>query len=638
MADIKLTVNGENRASGAMEEAARGVADLGEKSKKAAETSAEANAKAIEIWHQLGESVKRVIERVIEFGKESVAAYAESERISRQLERAAGDLAGAFEQQSKALSERLAIDDDVIKNQQTMLLQWGAAPKDIEKATVAILDYAAATGKDAQTATVEFIKAVETGGGRLKALGIDFEVTGNKTKDLEALTASLAKKFGGAADTDAQSLAGSLRSTKVAWEDFSKALGEALSTMAGSGAFLHGVTEDIRGLQVVVKETSGAFDSVSKWVDDHKYVGDALKQIFSGVGSAFGVTQAFGGLNAELDTTSKNLKALAEAPPTPPAIAGDKPLNGNNTTAKAKELEAAQKQQDEAYQKALDAQEKHDREAIKEDERFGELMAESERKRQDEYARELEKSGQEVHRIEEEAFKADMKMLDTQMEERAKAEKAALERHTKMMQESIDRDIKEMEDAEKKWKHVGDELGAALVNGIATQLEKLSSGGEIDAGEMVGDILATVFAVASVAIGTYLDMPAVGAAVGNLGAVGIRAATRKGSFAHMTFHDGGWVGDVPRYHDGSWIGPTEQPAILQHGERVLSRAEVQSMGGPQRVDQAAKGGGARMVINVSSLDAKSTAEAFEDRSGRGLLRAIRSGHGDVARLFAGAMS
>jgi len=208
------------------------------------------------------------------------------------------------------------------------------------------------------------------------------------------------------------------------------------------------------------------------------------------------------------------------------------------------------------------------------------------------------------------------------------------------MQESIDRDINEMEDAEKKWKHVGDQLGAALVNGIATQLEKLASGGEIDAGEMVGDIIATVVATAAIAIGTYFESPALGAAIGNLAATGVRAATRKGAFANpgKKYHEGGWVegDDMPRYHDGSWIGPTEQPAILQHGERVLSRAEVQSMGGPQRVDQAARGGGG-VTVHVSSLDAKSTAEAFEDRSGRGLLRAIRSGHGDMARLFAGAM-
>jgi len=60
----------------------------------------------------------------------------------------------------------------------------------------------------------------------------------------------------------------------------------------------------------------------------------------------------------------------------------------------------------------------------------------------------------------------------------------------------------------------------------------------------------------------------------------------------LGFHRGGWV----RAHQGLWSD--EVRAILQTGERVLSRAEVATMGGRGRVDALAAGGGGGIVVVV----------------------------------------
>ncbi|MFC3119873.1 hypothetical protein ACFOHS_22375 [Jhaorihella thermophila] len=53
---------------------------------------------------------------------------------------------------------------------------------------------------------------------------------------------------------------------------------------------------------------------------------------------------------------------------------------------------------------------------------------------------------------------------------------------------------------------------------------------------------------------------------------------------------------APRMHSGGWAGlrPDEVPAILQRGERVLSRRDAQSYGA---------GGG--VTININTRDAES---------------------------------
>jgi hypothetical protein len=103
------------------------------------------------------------------------------------------------------------------------------------------------------------------------------------------------------------------------------------------------------------------------------------------------------------------------------------------------------------------------------------------------------------------------------------------------------------------------------------------------------------------------------------------------SKTRATYHDGGWV-EAPRHHDGAWIGPDEQRAILQTGERVLSRSEVHHMGGRGSVDNMARGGGG-VTLNVQAIDAKSFADTMSGAGGDGFKQALRRGHGALPALL-----
>jgi hypothetical protein len=105
-----------------------------------------------------------------------------------------------------------------------------------------------------------------------------------------------------------------------------------------------------------------------------------------------------------------------------------------------------------------------------------------------------------------------------------------------------------------------------------------------------------------------------GSAVGSLfgasgGLKGVEGAAGLVSAAFPVMHDGGLVGagggasrmvpmgifaGAPRLHSGGLIGPNEVPAILERGERVLSRREAAAYG---------RGGG--MTININTPDAGS---------------------------------
>src|SRR5581483_1813735 len=100
----------------------------------------------------------------------------------------------------------------------------------------------------------------------------------------------------------------------------------------------------------------------------------------------------------------------------------------------------------------------------------------------------------------------------------------------------------------------------------------------------------------------------------------------------LKFHEGGVVGadgmpalvplavfrNAPRFHDGAFLKPDEVPAILQRGERVLSRDEARSYG--------ARGSSVPPVINVTiQTPGPAAFQASRTQVAADLARAVRLG-------------
>ncbi|OZA15219.1 MAG: phage tail tape-measure protein, partial [Rhodobacterales bacterium 17-64-5] len=137
-----------------------------------------------------------------------------------------------------------------------------------------------------------------------------------------------------------------------------------------------------------------------------------------------------------------------------------------------------------------------------------------------------------------------------------------------------------------KARDIGGDIGQALI-GAFTSAEnavgEFVKTGKLDFRDLVTSMIADL---AKLAARTFILGPIANALSGALGGAG-------GLFANI-LHDGGVVGasapgrmvpamafaGAPRMHAGGWAGikPDEVPAILQKGERVLSRREAAGYG------------------------------------------------------------
>lgn len=569
---------------------------------------------------ELGKAAKVTAAALVAMGAHALKSYSDSEKIQRQLTRAAGEYAGAIAEQSKALSQLYGIDDDIINQSAILLTQWGgagAAARDVE---VAALNLAAALGGDLKTATSDLIRNVESGGVGLAKLGIHFKATGDKSKDLEAAVAAINAKLGGAAKADADSLAGQAAAATVALGDLEKGFGQLIAAMLQKSNAITWVRDALASYQEVffgneAKEKAEAYTAMQTkltgLMEKRASVENAITQAMrsGNMAEADKMVQRLARLDQEIEKMKEVRRLHNEG------IGAGAPAVTGRTN---KGLKDDAKVDVAAHQASSDAHDiiyKHEEESA--EHKFDKL----------------EKLRHDLAKSSEDGDIADEKRAAERAEKDAK-EMAALEE--KALKDQQDRAAKQAAAA----RAAGDQIGAAMVNALADQLAKLAEGGEFDAALFIGDILAAAVGVAGGVIGTAFGAPAVGAALGNLAAMGIRAGSSAISKSNKkakrvsTYHDGGWV--EPRYHDGAWIGADEQRAILQTGERVLSRREVSSMGGPAGVDSAVRRGGG-LTLNVSAIDSKSMADTFAGSGADGLRQALKRGQGALPALLGGAM-
>lgn len=584
-------------------------------------------AQAQGAFKDFGSAALAAGEIIRKFAAESIKAFADGERTQRQLKLAAGQYTGALNEQAEAMKRKFAVDDDAIRQMDVLLLRYGAAPSQIEGATEAVLNYAAATGKDATQAMEMLIRGVESGTGSLGKMGVHFKTTGTFAGDLSNAVEALGAKFGGAGEADARSLDGRMRSVGLATDDLKKTFGamfdeidRRLGLLDKLAAGINKVNQEVqnKGLKrALIDFAKGGTTEEEKLRSNIMFdeADPAWQKRLTQARAADAQAQA---LIAQLTAAG----AIPSQPYGPEEPLPTTPMGGDHAVgkddkgaaARAKKLQDEFEQYLNAENEYLDKKWATDREAEKKQNEHFNLMLEG-----------LKKYEKEELEHEEKALEAKRKLADAELDiefEKNKRIQAENDKHNAEMARMQKRQ-------EEQWRQAGDRMGAALVDAIGQQLLRLAEGGDVDPAEMAGDVVATVLGIVGTAVGTYFGAPQLGSAIGGLAGgvarVGIRAAAGKKK------HDGGWI---ERYHDGGWpMGSDEVPAILQTGERVLSRREVSAMGGPKGVDRAARGPSGDVYI--TAMDAYSFQEQFggDGRGARGIYNAIRVGRGDLVPLF-----
>ena len=196
-----------------IEQANRNLTKLNDKVEKMGDGMSASIFKAVASWDLLSNAASQAFQ----FIANGVKDFADAEKHAFQLSNAITQLgydseallqplldqADAFEQSTLASAEQ-------VNSIQQLLLQYGIAPKDIERTTQAVLDYSAATGKDAVQATQKLGKSLNDGNQEFNALGVEMKVTGDAGKDLATVLDTVNAKFGGQAQAQANGMAGAI--------------------------------------------------------------------------------------------------------------------------------------------------------------------------------------------------------------------------------------------------------------------------------------------------------------------------------------------------------------------------------------------------------------------------------------------
>lgn len=648
MSDIKVTLSGD--ASGA-KEAFHGA---GESAMEFADHIGEAAEKT----KQMYEKLEKALEKVVEFGKESVEAYFKIEKATAQLERAAGEHTEALKAQALAMSEHLGVSNVTIETMQKMLYTFGEAPEQIEATTHALLDYAAYSGTDAVSATHALLTATQTGKTAFKELGLEYVKTGEASTTLTNITAALAGKIGGTSEDESKTIEGSVMRATAQIEHFKQAFGELIAVFIDHTGIIDRVGSTFKSITDALDVGGGralkAFEAQHALAEGQQKVAEATERAASAEKDLQEMLNDPKISLSSIDSQTRVLEAFkkeavdAEAAYARLVHGGTSGLGSENKNdhavkagheAKVKKIKSDMDEIEDVYREedAKDAQRELDN-ATHKKESEAKYVDELIKQQQEGQKKTMEEQDKEAAEVEK-RHKKDVEARDKYLEEEGKQWVDGIKRNQDKVAEQNLKFQTEMTSAGMK---IGNALSSALVGAIEAAMD----GGEFDVLGAVADVAFAVAAIAADAIiSIYAENPALGQAVGaGIGAIGglehhARASAWKSeqaAKAPKTHHDGGWI-EPEYFHTGGMVlGTDERAAVLQTGEAVLSRSEVARNGGRSGVEALRRSGGRGGVnVYVSTMDAQSVTEAFQDKSGRGLVDAARTGQGPLALLFAG---
>lgn len=446
-------------------------------------------------FSSMASSARAGLQVLVDFTKESVKAYAESERVQRQLQLVAKEYTSALQAQASAMAQTNATSDELVMQVQTMLLRYGEAPAAVGATTQAILDYAAATGADARTATELLTRGVESGTGAFKGLGVSISATGDKTRDLEAATKALTEKFGGASAEDAASLVGQTNAAKEAFGELQETFGGFVSEVASKSGALEGVTGLLRDMATAAGQLR---DFVSAGGLDAAIA--SAKALITGEG--VDEAQAQWRL-AQSGYAQSQVAAQIDAQATAKKLAGATKGSGSSRVSRGAGVATSKSASPNASKL-----------------RESDFIDEG-----DDWIREAKAASA--------AFKKLVENHDRAMADEAKAAEAAFKKlvknHDRAMAD-VQRITKESADKlkaeQKQFADAGLALGSAFGNSLVGAVEQLLGGGEQDIGKLVANVVASMLQGAGALVGNLL-LPGlggvIGGAVGGLAGAGVRA-------------------------------------------------------------------------------------------------------------------
>jgi len=168
--------------------------------------------------------------------KEAISAASQQEEAIQSLNIALALNGNYSEEASKHIQDlasslqsvTTAGDEVIVKGAALITTLGGIAGPELDRATKASLDLAAALGMDVDTAFNLVGKAAAGNVGSLSRYGIQVKDTGDNARDFAVALAQLEQRFGGFAQAQAQTFQGALTQTKNIFGDILEVVGDVI--------------------------------------------------------------------------------------------------------------------------------------------------------------------------------------------------------------------------------------------------------------------------------------------------------------------------------------------------------------------------------------------------------------------------
>jgi hypothetical protein len=229
------------------------------------------------------------------FAYDATKAAAEDQKSQKQLALALKNTAKATNAQVKQSEDFISklqmtygIADDKLRPALANLARGTGSLTESQDLLGLAMNVSAGTGKDLEAVSMALVKAHNGNLGALKRLGIPLSDNIVKTKDFDAATKVLAKTFGGAAKTNADTFSGKLAIMQQHLNESKEQIGVALMPVIQKFAdyVLETVVPNVQGFVdslTGVKNSAGpagksAYEfgekvkGVIKWIGDHQHI------------------------------------------------------------------------------------------------------------------------------------------------------------------------------------------------------------------------------------------------------------------------------------------------------------------------------------------------------------------------------
>lgn len=285
----------------------------GKKAFKQAESATAGLEKGVK---RLGKQIAGVFaaQKILQFGKASVKAFAADEKASKSLEIALRNTGNAFETMNvegfiaKLQRTTGVLDDELRPAFRTLLTATGDVKKSQEGLQLA-LDISAGTGKDLSAVSMALAKAYGGQTTALSRLGAGLDKATLKTGNMDVILGQLNDKFSGQALAAVKTYSGEIAVLNVALQNAKETIGKGLLDSFAMLAGSNGLQGSVTGIQKMADFIADVIKNVAYLIKQFEALKPAIIAIGAVLLIAFApMTAAIVAIVALLAIAGKNLK------------------------------------------------------------------------------------------------------------------------------------------------------------------------------------------------------------------------------------------------------------------------------------------------------------------------------------------